>query len=73
MPRKLQNIDYAFENGLTTSVISIIHTDNIRSQKVAEKNGLKREKKTIWAEFDAYIYRITKEDWNQKYWNQKMS
>lgn len=59
-------IDYAFENNLTTSVISIIHTDNIRSQKVAEKNGLKREKKTMWAELDVYIYRISKEDWNQE-------
>lgn len=59
-------IDYAFENNLTTSVISIIHTDNIRSLRVAKKNGLKREKKTVWAELDVYIYRIIKEDWNQK-------
>ena len=51
-------IDYAFKNKLTDSVISIIAVDNIKSQRVADKNGLIREKQTKWSERDMYIYRI---------------
>ena len=53
-------IDYAFKNNLTDSVISIIHIGNIKSQKVALKNGLKREKQTRWMDMDVFIYRILK-------------
>lgn len=53
-------IDYAFNNNLTDSVISIIDIQNIRSQIVAEKNGLKREKQTKWQEKDVFIYRVSK-------------
>lgn len=53
-------IDYAFENDLTNSVISVIHVGNIKSQKVAEKNSMTREKKTRYSDGeDVYIYRIT--------------
>lgn len=53
-------IDYAFENDLTNSVISVIDTRNLKSQKVAEKNGLIREKQTKYSDGeDVYIYRIT--------------
>lgn len=53
-------IDYAFENDLTNSVISVIDIGNIKSQKVAEKNGLTREKQTKYSDGeDVYIYRIT--------------
>ena len=55
-------IDYAFENNLTDSVISIIDIRNIKSQKVAIKNGLKREKQTRWMDLDVFIYRIMKTD-----------
>jgi RimJ/RimL family protein N-acetyltransferase len=51
-------IDYAFQNELTDSVISIIDIRNIKSQRVAEKNGLKREKQTIWSGLEVHIYRI---------------
>jgi RimJ/RimL family protein N-acetyltransferase len=53
-------ITYAFQNDLTDSVISIIDTRNIKSQRVADKNGLKREKQTNWSGLDVYIYRIFK-------------
>jgi ribosomal-protein-alanine N-acetyltransferase len=53
-------IDYAFQNEITNSVISIIHVNNIKSQKVAHKNGLTREKQTIWMGLDVFIYRINK-------------
>ena len=56
-------IDYAFKNNLTASVISIIDTRNIKSQRVADKNGLIREKETKWSNQDVYIYRIDKEKW----------
>lgn len=55
-------IDYAFKNNLTDSVISIIDIRNIKSQKVAIKNGLKREKQTKWLDLDVFIYRIRKPD-----------
>ena len=52
-------IDYAFENNLTNSVISVIDIENVKSQKVAEKNGLIREKQTKYLDGeDVYIYRI---------------
>ncbi len=53
-------IDYAFKNMLAESVISIIATENIKSQRVAEKNGLVREKQTTFGGFDVFIYRINK-------------
>ncbi|MEX2592641.1 MAG: GNAT family N-acetyltransferase [Anditalea sp.] len=56
-------IDHAFQNNLTTSVISIIATGNTKSQRVADKNGLIREKQTKWSDLEVYIYRITKNKW----------
>ena len=53
-------IDYAFEHDLTSSVVSVIDVDNFKSQRVAEKNGLKIDKQTKWiGDEDVYIYRIT--------------
>jgi len=54
-------IDYSFNNNITDSVISIIHIDNIKSQRVAEKNGLTREKQVKWSNLDVFIYRIKKQ------------
>jgi len=51
-------INYAFENKITESVISIIDKRNTKSQRVAEKNSLVREKETQWSGLDVYIYRI---------------
>ena len=51
--------DYAFEQGFTSSLISIIHIDNIPSQKVALKNGMQLDKTTIYKENPVHIYRIT--------------
>lgn len=56
-------INFAFENNLTDSIISIIHINNLRSQKVADKNGLTRDKQTKWLDLDVYIYRINKNNW----------
>lgn len=53
--------DYAFENDLTPSLISMIHIDNLSSEKVAIKNGMTFEKKIN----SFNIFRIDKESWNQ--------
>ena len=55
--------DFAFESDFTESLISIIHVDNIRSEKVALKNGMKKTKKTIYKEMPVNIFRIHKKDW----------
>ena len=51
---------YAFDNNLCLSLVSIIHVDNARSQKVAEKNGMKRDKRVDFFDTDHYVYRIYK-------------
>ena len=51
-------IDFAFENKLAESVVSIIHVKNVKSQRVAEKNGLQCEKTTTWLGKEVFVYRI---------------
>jgi ribosomal-protein-alanine N-acetyltransferase len=53
-------IDFGFENNQSNSIISIIKTGNHRSQRVADKNGLKRIKQTKWTDMDVFIYQIDK-------------
>jgi RimJ/RimL family protein N-acetyltransferase len=52
---------YAFDNNLSDSIVSIIHVDNVRSQRVAEKNGMQRESKTeefgVMPGVPHYVYR----------------
>lgn len=52
--------DYAFQNNLAQSLISIISLTNIPSQKVALKNGMKIEKQTVYNGNDVNIFRINK-------------
>lgn len=53
-------IEFAFENSWSESVISIIHKDNVESQRVAVKNGLDLEKVTVFDYNPVQIYRIKK-------------
>jgi [ribosomal protein S5]-alanine N-acetyltransferase len=53
-------IDFAFANQLSKSVISIIHEDNLESQKVALKNKLSLDKHTVYDNNPVKIYRIRK-------------
>ncbi len=55
--------DFAFENNLSDSIISMIHTENTLSAKVAEKNGMEIEKTMIWNQLPVSIYRIEKSKW----------
>ena len=52
---------YAFERGLRKSLISIIHVDNVRSQRVAEKNGMSRTVQTAFKGFPVWVYRVNAE------------
>jgi [ribosomal protein S5]-alanine N-acetyltransferase len=55
-------INYAFENNIADSVISLIDIQNKNSQRVAEKNGLTIEKIIETDEGKEYVYRINSAD-----------
>src|SRR5690606_6867470 len=59
-------IHYAFAHGLAESVISIIDKRNINSKKVAQKNGLELEKQTLWKNLEVEIFRISRNEWENK-------
>jgi [ribosomal protein S5]-alanine N-acetyltransferase len=49
---------FGFQNKFSTSLISIISLSNIPSQKVAIKNGMVIDKKTIYHGNEVYIFRL---------------
>ncbi len=49
---------FAFENSFSDSLISIIHVDNLPSQKVAEKNGMFLDKTTTYKNNPVHIFRV---------------
>ncbi|NAS11086.1 GNAT family N-acetyltransferase [Poritiphilus flavus] len=51
--------DFAFEKGFSNSLISIIHVDNIPSQKVAVANGMQLDKTTVYKNNPVHIFRIS--------------
>jgi len=53
----------AFENNLADSIIPIIETKDLPSIKVAERNGMTREKQTRYMDMDVFVYRIHKEEY----------
>ena len=53
----------AFKEYDFLQLISIIMTENIPSQRVAERNGMSRYRKTVYKGSEVYIYRITKNNW----------
>jgi len=55
--------DFAFTNSYADTLISIVHIENIKSEKVALKNGMTKEKRTIFKESPVHIFRINKKDW----------
>ncbi len=57
--------DYAFENNLSNSIISIISLTNKSSETVAIKNGMKVDKVTEYNGNKVNIYRIEKPEWNK--------
>ena len=55
--------DYGFHDWKLSRVISLIHPENIPSRRVAEKNGMKVEKKITFRGFPTLVYAITREEW----------
>jgi [ribosomal protein S5]-alanine N-acetyltransferase len=51
--------EYGFKVHHASSIISIIDIRNLKSQRVADKNGLTREEQVRWMDMDVFIYRIT--------------
>jgi len=58
--------DFAFETNLCDRLVSIIDIRNIASQKVAEKNGMKRKTQIKYHGLNVFVYEITKKDWIAK-------
>ena len=52
--------EYAFLNNFSDSLISIIHVDNVPSQKVASKNGMYLDKTTTYKDNPVHIFRVNK-------------
>jgi len=50
--------EHALANALATSLISIIHINNIPSQKVAKNNGMVLDKTTSYQNNPVHIFRI---------------
>lgn len=57
--------NYAFENNFSETLISIVHVDNERSERVALKNGMVKAKQTEFRKMPVTIYRISKYDWTR--------
>lgn len=50
-------MEFAKTHNLSDSITSLIAINNLRSQRVAEKNGLQREPQTTWMDKEIYVYR----------------
>lgn len=55
--------DHAFQDLRLSRVVSLIHPDNIPSRRVAEKNGMKIERETVFRGFPTQVFAITREHW----------
>jgi ribosomal-protein-alanine N-acetyltransferase len=55
--------EHAFRDLSLPKVISLIHPDNIASRRVAEKNGLKIARQTVFRGFTTEVFAITREEW----------
>jgi len=59
--------DHAFCDLRLPRVISLIHPDNLASRRVAEKNGMKIEKNTVFRGFPTFVFSITREQWSKSH------
>jgi len=50
--------EFSFDNDFSSSLISIIHVDNIPSQKVAQKNAMYLDKSTMYKNNPVHIFRV---------------
>lgn len=54
-------MDYAFNQVGSHRIISMIRPENLPSQRVAERNGLKIEKEIFWRGYQHYVYVIERD------------
>jgi len=57
--------NFAFKNKFSNSLISIIHTENINSEKIAKKNGMRKDKNIEFKGMSVNIYRIDFSEWKE--------
>lgn len=57
--------DYAFENNLAPSLVSIIHPLNFDSKKVALRNGMHYNNMVRFRNKDCDLFRITRDEWQR--------
>ena len=57
--------DYAFEQGFADALVSIIHTENVPSMRVAMANGMQLFRSVDFKGMPVHIFRITREEWEQ--------
>ena len=55
--------DFAFGHELVETLISLIHVDNVASQRVAERNGMRRGWQTTFRDQPVYVYQLSREEW----------
>ena len=55
--------DFGFEHEKLDRIISIIDIRNIASQKVAEKNGMTKNRQIKYYDLDVFIYQIIFDEW----------
>ena len=55
--------DYGFEELKLPRLISLIHSENLPSRRVAEKNGMTLEKETVFRGFPTSVFGIRREIW----------
>ena len=58
--------DHAFRDLKLPRVISLIHPENIPSQRVAEKIGMSLEKQTIYRGFLTNVFSLSRDRWAKK-------
>jgi RimJ/RimL family protein N-acetyltransferase len=55
--------DHGFRDWKLARVISLIHVENTRSRRVAEKNGMVMEKETTFKGFPIQVFTINRAQW----------
>lgn len=58
-------INYAFDELKADTVISIIVAGNTKSERVAQKNGLRQEKRIEWKGYDVNLFRMNRDNWKE--------
>lgn len=59
--------DYAFAHFDISRVVSIIRCDNVRSMRVAERNGFVVARATRYADMDVRIYATSRASWSLRH------